>query len=120
VLNLAAEKAGWGSAAPGRAQGIAIHHFFSDAIVAEVAEVSVTDGKVRVHKVTCAIDCGVAINPANVRYQVEGAVIDGLAAALYGEITVENGRVKQQPLRRADAPHAGSGGGGSSCRARTY
>jgi len=110
VLNLAAEKAGWGSSAPGRAQGIAIHHFFSDAIVAEVAEVSITNGTLRVHKVTCAVDCGVAINPANVRYQIEGAVIDGLGAALYGEITVENGRVKQSNfndypmLRMPEAP----------------
>ncbi|MDH4348867.1 MAG: molybdopterin-dependent oxidoreductase, partial [Gemmatimonadota bacterium] len=110
VLNLAAEKAGWGASPQGRAQGIAIHHFFSDAIVAEVAEVSITDGKVRVHKVTCAVDCGVAINPANVRYQIEGAVIDGLGAALHGEITVENGRVKQgnfdayPMLRMPEAP----------------
>ena len=95
VLNLAAQQADWGKVPAGRAQGIAIHHFFSDAIVAEVAEVSIEAGKVRVHKVTCAVDCGLAINPANVRYQIEGGVIYGLSAALYGEITVENGRVKQ-------------------------
>jgi isoquinoline 1-oxidoreductase beta subunit len=95
VLNLAAEKAGWGQVPAGRAQGIAIHHFFSDAIVAEVAEVSVADGQVRVHKVTCAVDCGVAVNPANARYQLESAVVYGLTAALKGEITIERGRVKQ-------------------------
>ncbi|MEO8637021.1 MAG: xanthine dehydrogenase family protein molybdopterin-binding subunit [Gemmatimonadales bacterium] len=110
VLNLAAQKAGWGKAPAGRAQGIAIHHFFSDAIVAEVAEVSIEAGKVRVHKVTCAVDCGLAINPANVRYQIEGGVIYGLSAALYGEITIEKGRVKQSNfhdypvLRMPDAP----------------
>ncbi len=95
VLNLAAQKADWGNVPAGRAQGIAIHHFFSDAIVAEVAEVSVEAGKVRVHKVTCAVDCGLAVNPANVRYQIESGVIYGLSAALFGEITIEKGRVKQ-------------------------
>ena len=110
VLNLAAEKAGWGTVPAGRAQGIAIHHFFSDAIVAEVAEVSIENGKVRVHKVTCAVDCGLAVNPGNVRYQIESGVIYGLSAALYGEITIEKGRVKQSNfhdypvLRMPDVP----------------
>jgi len=110
VLNLAAQKANWGSVPAGRAQGIAIHHFFSDAIVAEVAEVSIEGGKVRVHKVTCAVDCGLAVNPSNVRYQIEGGVIYGLTAALYGEITIEDGRVKQsnfhdyQMVRMPEAP----------------
>jgi isoquinoline 1-oxidoreductase beta subunit len=110
VLNLAAERAGWGKAPAGRAQGIAIHHFFSDAIVAEVAEVSIEGGKVRVHKVTCAVDCGLAVHPANVKYQIESGVIYGLSAALFGEITVEKGRVKQSNfhdypvLRMPDVP----------------
>ncbi len=110
VLNLAADKANWGTVPAGRAQGIAIHHFFSDAIVAEVAEVSIEGGKARVHKVTCAVDCGIAINPSNVRFQIEGGVIYGLSAALYGEITVEKGRVKQSNfhdypvLRMPDVP----------------
>jgi isoquinoline 1-oxidoreductase beta subunit len=110
VLNLAAEQAGWGTVPAGRAQGIAIHHFFSDTIVAEVAEVSIEAGRVRVHRVTCAVDCGIAINPSNVRYQIEGGVIYGLSAALFGEITVEKGRVKQSNfhdypvLRMPDAP----------------
>jgi isoquinoline 1-oxidoreductase beta subunit len=95
VLNLAVEKAGWGKAPPGRAQGIAIHHFFSDAIVAEVAEVSIDQGQIRVHRVTCAVDCGLVIHPANTKYQVEGAIVYGLTAALNGEITIEGGQVKQ-------------------------
>jgi isoquinoline 1-oxidoreductase beta subunit len=110
VLNLAAGKANWGTVPAGRAQGIAIHHFFSDTVVAEVAEVSIEAGKVRVHKVTCAVDCGLAINPANVRYQIEGGVIYGLSAALSGLITIEKGRVKQSNfhdypvLRMPEAP----------------
>jgi isoquinoline 1-oxidoreductase beta subunit len=95
VLNLAAQKAGWGQVAAGRAQGLAIHHFFSDAIVAEVAEVSIEGSAIRIHKVTCAVDCGIAVNPANARYQIEGALVYGLTAALKGEITIEKGRVKQ-------------------------
>jgi isoquinoline 1-oxidoreductase beta subunit len=110
VLNLAAAKADWGHVPAGHAHGIAIHHFFSDAIVAEVAEVSIEAGKIRVHKVTCAVDCGLAVNPSNVRYQIEGGVIYGLSAALSGEITIEKGRVKQSNfhdypvLRMPDAP----------------
>lgn len=95
VLNLAAEKAGWGKPAPGRSQGIAFHHFFSDSVVAEVAEVSVSGGQVRVHRVVCAIDCGTVINPDGVKAQLESAVVYGLSAALKGAITVEEGRVKQ-------------------------
>jgi isoquinoline 1-oxidoreductase beta subunit len=95
VLNLATEKAGWGTVAAGRAQGIAIHHFFSDAIAAEVAEVSIEGGRIRVHKVTCAVDCGLVVNPANAAYQMESAIVYGLTAALNGEITIEGGRVKQ-------------------------
>ena len=95
VLDLAATKAGWGRAPSGRALGIAIHHFFSDTIVAEVAEVSLVDGAIQVHKVTCAVDCGLVVNPANARYQIESAIVYGLTAALKGEITIEAGRVKQ-------------------------
>jgi isoquinoline 1-oxidoreductase subunit beta len=95
VLDLAAEKSGWGRAAPGRGLGIAINRFWSDTIVAEVAEVSVEQGKVRVHKVTCAVDCGLALNPDNVKAQIEGGVVYGLSAALHGAITIEGGRVKQ-------------------------
>jgi CO/xanthine dehydrogenase Mo-binding subunit len=96
VLELAAEKAGWGTALPpGRSRGIAIHHFFSDTIVAEVAEVSVESNGVRVHRVVCAVDCGMAINPHAVVAQMEGGIVYGLSAALNGAITLEGGRVKQ-------------------------
>ncbi len=101
VLKLAAEKAGWGTPlAPGKAgerrgRGIAVHESFN-SVVAEVAEVSVApDGAVRVDRVVCAVDCGTAINPDNIRAQVEGGVGFGLAAVLHGEITLNEGRVEQ-------------------------
>jgi isoquinoline 1-oxidoreductase subunit beta len=96
VLNLAAERAGWGSALPaGRGRGIAIHKFFSDAIVAHVAEVSTGAGGLRVDRVVCAIDCGLALNPDTVAAQMEGGIVYALSAALRGAITLERGRVKQ-------------------------
>jgi isoquinoline 1-oxidoreductase beta subunit len=107
VLDLAAEKAGWGTPLPpGRARGVAVAESFG-SFVAEVAEVSVTNGTVRVHKVTCAIDCGQVVNPDIVTAQMEGAITYGLTAALKGEITIEQGRVKQAnfldyPLLRMD------------------
>jgi isoquinoline 1-oxidoreductase subunit beta len=95
VLNLAADKAGWDSAPPeGRSRGVALQESFG-SIVAEVAEVSVTDGKVRVHRVVCAVDCGPVVNPDNVAAQVESGIVYGLSAALYGEITLSEGRVQQ-------------------------
>jgi CO/xanthine dehydrogenase Mo-binding subunit len=95
VLELAAAKAGWGTPPPpGRARGVAQHHSF-DSWVAQVAEVSVQDGAIRVHRVVAAIDCGRVVNPDVVRAQVEGAVIFGLSAALKGKITFEHGRVVQ-------------------------
>jgi isoquinoline 1-oxidoreductase beta subunit len=96
VLNLAAERAGWGSTlAAGRGRGIAIHKFFSDAIVAEVAEVSIGKDGLRVDRVVCAIDCGFALNPDTVAAQMEGGIVYALSAALRGAITLEGGRVKQ-------------------------
>lgn len=96
VLNLAAEKAAWGSALPaGHARGIALHESFG-SIVAEVVEVSLQDGKPRVHKVVCAIDCGTVINPGLVQQQMEGAVVFGLTAALYGRIDIVDGVVQQR------------------------
>jgi isoquinoline 1-oxidoreductase beta subunit len=96
VLELAADKAAWGAApTAGRTRGIAIHKLFNDAIVAEVAEVSVESRGVRVHRVVCAVDCGRVINPGALAAQVEGSVVYGLSAALGGAITLENGRVKQ-------------------------
>ncbi len=96
VLELAAEKAGWGKPLPaGRARGIAVHESFS-SFVAQVAEVSRgADGAPRVHRVVCAVDCGVAINPDNVRAQMEGGIGFGLGAVLHDEITLDGGRVEQ-------------------------
>src|SRR5438874_308558 len=96
VLDLAAERAGWSSPPPaGRARGIALWQF-GDTFLAHVAEVSVAgDGAVRVHRVVCAMDCGVVVNPAGVEAQVQSAIIYGLTAALYGEITLDRGRVTQ-------------------------
>jgi isoquinoline 1-oxidoreductase beta subunit len=118
VLRKAADMAGWGQplapAADGapRARGIALHQSFG-SIVAQVAEVSLdpADAKrIRVHRVVAAIDCGTAINPGHIRQQMESAVVFGLSAALYGEVTLEAGQVQQtnfhqQPLLRgADCP----------------
>ncbi|MGC2062364.1 MAG: xanthine dehydrogenase family protein molybdopterin-binding subunit [Thermodesulfovibrionales bacterium] len=96
VLELAAKKAGWGSPPPkGRARGIAVHESFG-SFVAQVAEVSVSpSGEVRVHNVTCAIDCGRTVNPSTVTAQVESGIVYGLSAALFGAITFKNGSVEQ-------------------------
>jgi isoquinoline 1-oxidoreductase subunit beta len=97
VLDLAAQKANWGSALPaGRARGIATHFSF-DSYVAQVAEVSVEkDGTVRVHRVVAAVDCGQTVNPDTVKAQLEGGIIFGLTAALKTEITLDRGRVQQR------------------------
>ena len=96
VLDLVAEKSGWGKPLPaGRGRGIAVMEAFG-SIVAEVAEVSVTNGNTRVHKVWCAVDCGWVINPDTVKAQMEGGTLYGLTAALKGEITVQNGRAVQR------------------------
>jgi isoquinoline 1-oxidoreductase subunit beta len=96
ALNLAAEKAGWGTPLPSdRARGIAVHLSFQ-SYVAEVAEVAVErDGAVRVHRVVCAVDCGPVVNPAIVESQMESAIVYGLTAALWGEITIDRGRAVQ-------------------------
>ncbi len=96
TLELAATKAGWGTPLPpGRGRGIAIAEW-EPTTCAEVAEVSVApDGTVRVHRVVCAVDCGQVVNPDTLEAQMQGGVVFGLSAALYGEITIENGRVKQ-------------------------
>jgi isoquinoline 1-oxidoreductase beta subunit len=95
ALRLAARKAGWGTPAPkGRARGLAVHESFG-SIVAEVAEVSVKDGHVRVHRVTCAVDCGLAVNPLSVAAQVEGSVAFGLGPTLKSAITLKEGKVQQ-------------------------
>ena len=97
VLETVAEKAGWGKPlAHGHGRGIALHESFG-SYVAHVAEVSVSkDGKLRVHRVVCAVDCGPVVNPDTVRAQMESGIVFGLTAALYGEISFEKGRVKQR------------------------
>jgi isoquinoline 1-oxidoreductase beta subunit len=100
VLELAADKAGWGTrAARSRHRGIALCYSYG-SWVAEVAEVSVTrGGRIRVHRVVCAIDCGAVVNPDIVAAQVEGAVIFGLTAALKGRITIDGGAVVERDFR---------------------
>jgi isoquinoline 1-oxidoreductase beta subunit len=92
VLNAALAAAG--AAPAGRAHGVALHQSFG-SIVAQVAEVSVEGKEIRVHRVICAIDCGIAVNPNIIAQQMESAVLFGLSAALAGEITIRDGRVEQ-------------------------
>lgn len=95
VLELAAQKAGWGTPMPaGRARGIAVHASFG-SFCAQVGEVSIQDRAITVHRVVCAVDCGRAINPETIRAQMEGGIVFGLSAALYGEVTMKRGRVQQ-------------------------
>jgi isoquinoline 1-oxidoreductase beta subunit len=96
VLELAAQKAGWMKPPEkGVGRGIAVHKSFG-SIVAQVAEVSVNPaGRVRVHKVVCAVDCGLVVNPEIVKTQMESGIVFGLSAALHGAITFKDGRVEQ-------------------------
>ena len=95
ALNLATAKAGWDKPLPaGRFRGVAVHEAMG-SYVSQVVEISVENKNIRVHRVVCAIDCGVAVNPDGVVAQMEGGIVFGLTAALYGEITLENGRVQQ-------------------------
>jgi isoquinoline 1-oxidoreductase beta subunit len=111
VLALAAQKAGWGSPLPPRVgRGVSLQHAFA-TYMAQVAEVEVTrDGAVRVRRVVCAVDCGTVVNPDTVQAQVQSAINFGITAALYGEITLKDGRVEQsnfdtyQMLRIDEAP----------------
>ena len=97
VLDRAAEAIGWGKPpAPGRGRGVAVQYSDWDSYLAAIAEVSVSDaGEVRVHRVVCAVDCGTIINPDTVKAQIEGGIIFGISGALWGEITMEKGRVQQ-------------------------
>jgi len=108
VLKLAAEKAGWGNPTPGRSQGIAVHKSFG-SFVAEVVEVSGdAESGIRIEKVTCAVDCGLAVNPDIVAAQMEGGIGYGLGHAMRDEITLTGGAVDQsnfpdyEPLRIGD------------------
>ena len=110
TLNLAAAKAGWGTPLPkGRARGIAVHESFG-SVCAQVAEVSLEGGNVKVHRVVAAINCGIAVNPLTIEAQVQSAIAFGLSAALHSAITLKDGRVEQgnfhdyQVLRAGEMP----------------
>ncbi|QSX73942.1 xanthine dehydrogenase family protein molybdopterin-binding subunit [Lysobacter arenosi] len=110
ALNLAAEKAGWGTPLPeGRGRGVAVHESFG-SYLAQVAEVSVENGAIRVHRVVCAIDCGLAVNPEGVRAQMESGIAFGLGAALHSALTLKDGHVQEsnyhdyQVLRLSEMP----------------
>jgi isoquinoline 1-oxidoreductase beta subunit len=95
VIDLLVEKGDWGKPMPkGKGRGVAIHESY-DSIVGMIAEVAVANGEVKVERVVIACDCGVVVNPRGVETQLEGGMIYGLSAALFGEITVKNGRVEQ-------------------------
>jgi isoquinoline 1-oxidoreductase subunit beta len=103
VLKLVAEKAGWGGPLPeGMAQGIAVHECFG-TFVAQLAEISLPDGKVKVHRVVCAVDCGVPVNPDVIQAQMEGGVGFALSALYYGEIEIRAGRTVQRNFDRYKA-----------------
>jgi len=110
VLQVAAEKAGWGRKLPaGHGLGLACHAYDGRSYAAQVAEVSVVKGRLKVHKITCAVDCGPVVNPAGLQAQVEGGIVFGLSA-LFTQITWEKGRTVQTGyldfplLRLADTP----------------
>ena len=111
VLEKAVSESGYGKVTlpKGHAHGVALHECFG-SIVAQVAEVSLDSANVRVHRVTCAVDCGLAVNPDQVKAQMQSAIVFGLSAALRGEITLEGGRVQQSNfndypvVRMSEAP----------------
>src|SRR6266487_6751575 len=111
VLDLAAEKAGWGQPLPERVgRGVSLQFVFA-TYMAHVAEVEVgKDGAVRVRRVVCAVDCGTVVNPDTVQAQIQSAIVFGITAALHGQITLKDGRVEQtnfdtyQMLRMNEAP----------------
>lgn len=110
VLKLLAEKANWGpKAGPGKGRGLALHESFH-TVVGSVIDISVVNGQIKVDKVICAVDCGIAINPDVIAAQIEGGVGFGLGAALHDEITLDKGVVEQSnfdgyiPLRMSEMP----------------
>jgi isoquinoline 1-oxidoreductase beta subunit len=108
---LAAEKSGWGRPLPARrGLGVSVQFAFG-SYLSQVAEVEVAaDGSIKVHRIVCAVDCGIAVNPDTIAAQIEGGAIFGLTAALYGAITLKNGRVEQSnfhdypPMRMNEIP----------------
>jgi isoquinoline 1-oxidoreductase beta subunit len=110
ALETAAAKAGWGTPPPaGHARGLAVHESFG-SIIAEVAEVSIEHGRIKVHAVTAAVDCGTAVNPMGIEAQVQGSIAFGLSAALHGKLTITGGKVAEsnfhdyQVLRMFEMP----------------
>jgi isoquinoline 1-oxidoreductase beta subunit len=111
VLNLATQKAGWGRSLPsGWGRGVSLQFAFG-SYLSQVAEVEVAaDGSIRVRRLVCAVDCGLAVNPDTIAAQMEGGSIYGLSAVLYGAITLSNGRVEQsnfhdyRPVRIDECP----------------
>jgi isoquinoline 1-oxidoreductase beta subunit len=97
VLDLAAKAAGWGQPLPaGRGRGVSLLYSGWGSYLAQVAEVAVSkSGEVRVHRIVCVVDCGTVVNPDTVKAQTEGGIIYGISGALYGEVTLKNGRVEQ-------------------------
>jgi isoquinoline 1-oxidoreductase subunit beta len=112
VLDLAAKEAGWGKPLPPRhGRGVSLMYSGWDTYVAQVAEVEVADsGEVRVRRIVCAVDCGTIVNPDTVKAQIESGVVYGISGALWGEITLKNGRVEQsnfsnyRVLRMSETP----------------
>ena len=102
VLELVAEKSGWGKPpAAGRGRGVSLVNNIG-TFTAQVAEVSVTGGKLKIHKVVCAVDCGHVVNPAILEQQIQSGIVFGLAAALKGGITIDKGRVQQSNFHQYD------------------
>jgi CO/xanthine dehydrogenase Mo-binding subunit len=95
VLKVVAERSGWGHAPRGHFQGIAFMEGYSSHI-AQVAEVSIEAGQLKIHKITCVIDCGQAVNPRIIESQLESGIVYGLSAALWGNITLRGGQVQQR------------------------
>jgi isoquinoline 1-oxidoreductase subunit beta len=95
VLKVIAERSGWGHAPKGHFQGIAFMEGYTSQ-VAQVAEVSIEDGRLKIHKITCVIDCGQTVNPGIVESQLESGIVYGLTAALWGNVTLRGGRVQQR------------------------
>jgi isoquinoline 1-oxidoreductase subunit beta len=95
VLKVIAERSGWGRPSSGRHQGIAFMEGYTSHI-AQIAEVSIQGGQLKIHKITCVIDCGQTVNPRIVESQLESGIIYGLSAALWGEVTLRGGRVRQK------------------------
>jgi isoquinoline 1-oxidoreductase beta subunit len=109
VLQLAAERAGWGKAPPGRHLGLALMEGYTSHL-AQVAEISIDGGELKVHKISCVVDCGQMVNPRIVESQIESGIIFGLSAALWGEVTIAGGEVRQtnfnsyRVLRNGESP----------------